>query len=110
MFVQHMLAVTRPGGMVTTVMPHGVLFRGGDEGRIRTGFLDDDLIEAVIGLGPHLFYGTGIPACIPTSEQRIKALQTATVGQGPDGGCVRHADVHIAGPRRTAVAGRGFEA
>ncbi|HEY6791115.1 MAG TPA: N-6 DNA methylase [Trebonia sp.] len=35
MFVQHMLAVTRPGGMVTTVMPHGVLFRGGDEGRIR---------------------------------------------------------------------------
>lgn len=64
MFVQHMLAVTRPGGMVTTVMPHGVLFRGGDEGRIRTGFLNDDLIEAVIGLGPQLFYGTGIPACI----------------------------------------------
>lgn len=64
MFVQHMLAVTRPGGMVTTVMPHGVLFRGGDEGRIRTGFLDHDLIDAVIGLGPQLFYGTGIPACI----------------------------------------------
>lgn len=64
MFVQHMLAVTRPGGMVTTVMPHGVLFRGGDEGRIRTGFLNDDIIEAVIGLGPQLFYGTGIPACI----------------------------------------------
>jgi type I restriction enzyme M protein len=64
MFVQHMLAVTRPGGMVTTVMPHGVLFRGGDEGRIRTGFLKDDLIDAVIGLGPQLFYGTGIPACI----------------------------------------------
>jgi len=64
MFVQHMLGVTRPGGMVTTVMPHGVLFRGGDEGRIRTGFLNDDLIEAVIGLGPQLFYGTGIPACI----------------------------------------------
>jgi type I restriction enzyme M protein len=64
MFVQHMLAVTRPGGMVTTVMPHGVLFRAGDEGRIRTGFLIDDLVEAVIGLGPQLFYGTGIPACI----------------------------------------------
>lgn len=64
MFVQHMLGVTRPGGMVTTVMPHGVLFRGGDEGRIRTGFLNDDLIEGVIGLGPQLFYGTGIPACI----------------------------------------------
>jgi len=64
MFVQHMLAVTRPGGMVTTVMPHGVLFRGGDERRIRTGFLNDDVIDAVIGLGPQLFYGTGIPACI----------------------------------------------
>ena len=64
MFVQHMLAVTRPGGMVTTVMPHGVLFRAGDERRIRTGFLNDDVIEAVIGLGPQLFYGTGIPACI----------------------------------------------
>jgi type I restriction enzyme M protein len=64
MFVQHMLAVTRPGGMVTTVMPHGVLFRAGDEGRIRTGFLNDDMVEAVIGLGPQLFYGTGIPACI----------------------------------------------
>ncbi|WP_275293444.1 N-6 DNA methylase [Amycolatopsis sp. La24] len=64
MFVQHMLAVTRPGGLVTTVMPHGVLFRSGDEGKIRSGFLNDDLIEAVIGLGPQLFYGTGIPACI----------------------------------------------
>jgi type I restriction enzyme M protein len=64
MFVQHMLAVTRTDGMVATVMPHGVLFRGGDEGRIRTGMLDDDVIEAVIGLGPQLFYGTGIPACI----------------------------------------------
>lgn len=64
MFVQHMLAVTRPGGMVTTVMPRGVLFRAGDEGRIRSGFLNDDVIDAVIGLGPQLFYGTGIPACI----------------------------------------------
>ena len=64
MFVQHMLGVTRPGGMITTVMPHGVLFRGGEEGRIRTGFLNGDLIEAVVGLGPQLFYGTGIPACI----------------------------------------------
>ena len=64
MFVQHMLAVTRHNGLVTTVMPHGVLFRGGEEGKIRTGLLDDDIIEAVIGLGPQLFYGTGIPACI----------------------------------------------
>lgn len=64
MFVQHMLAVTKPTGLVTTVMPHGVLFRGGEEAKIRSGLLDDDIIEAVIGLGPQLFYGTGIPACI----------------------------------------------
>ncbi|MBC7762057.1 MAG: SAM-dependent DNA methyltransferase [Candidatus Saccharibacteria bacterium] len=64
MFVQHMLGVTRSDGVVTTVMPHGVLFRGGEEGKIRTGLLDADAIEAVIGLGPQLFYGTGIPACV----------------------------------------------
>ncbi|HEX2688439.1 MAG TPA: class I SAM-dependent DNA methyltransferase [Kofleriaceae bacterium] len=64
MFVQHMLAVLRPGGMVVTVMPHGVLFRGGDERTIRTGILDADMLDAVIGLGSNLFYGTGIPACI----------------------------------------------
>lgn len=70
MFVQHMLAVTRTDGMVATVMPHGVLFRGGDEGKIRSGLLDDDIIEAVIGLGPQLFYGTGIPACIVILRQK----------------------------------------
>src|SRR5205823_8583611 len=64
LFVQHMLSVLRPGGMVVTVMPHGVLFRGGAEKDIPTGILDEDMLEAVIGLGPNLFYGTGIPACI----------------------------------------------
>jgi type I restriction enzyme M protein len=64
MFVQHMLSVLRDGGIVATVMPHGVLFRGGEEQRIRTGMLDDDVIDAVIGLAPNLFYGTGIPACV----------------------------------------------
>jgi len=64
MFVQHMLSVLRSGGMVVTVMPHGVLFRGGEEKRIRSGFLDEDILDTVIGLGPNLFYGTGIPACI----------------------------------------------
>jgi type I restriction enzyme M protein len=64
MFAQHMLAVCRPDGMVATVMPHGVLFRGGDEKKIRTKFLKQDLIEAVISLPPNLFYGAGIPACI----------------------------------------------
>lgn len=64
MFAQHMLSVLRPGGMVATVMPHGVLFRGGEEKKIRAGLLDNDQVEAIIGLPPNLFYGTGIPACI----------------------------------------------
>jgi type I restriction enzyme M protein len=64
MFVQHMLALLRQGGVVCTVMPHGVLFRGGAEKEIRKGIINDDLLDAVIGLAPNLFYGTGIPACI----------------------------------------------
>ena len=64
MFAEHMLAVCREGGMVATVMPHGVLFRGGVEKNIRQKFVEEDLIEAIIGLPPNLFYGAGIPACI----------------------------------------------
>lgn len=65
MFVQHMVSVLKGGrGIAATVMPHGVLFRGGAERDIRTRLLDDDIIEAVIGLAPNLFYGTGIPACV----------------------------------------------
>jgi type I restriction enzyme M protein len=64
MFLQHMLSVTRSGGMVGTVMPHGVLFRGGEERTIRQRLLEDDALEAVIGLPANLFYGTGIPAAV----------------------------------------------
>jgi type I restriction enzyme M protein len=64
MFAQHMLAVCKPTGVVTTVMPHGVLFRGGSEKEIRKKFVEQDLIEAIIGLPPNLFYGASIPACI----------------------------------------------
>ena len=63
-FVQHMIASLKPSGRMACVVPHGVLFRGGAEGKIRKGILEDDLIEAVVGLGPNLFYGTGIPAAI----------------------------------------------
>ncbi len=72
MFLQHMLAVTRDGGMVATVLPHGVLFRGGEEKAIRAGIIEDDLLEAVIGVAPNLFYGTGIPACILVLRQRVQ--------------------------------------
>ncbi len=64
MFLQHMLAVLKRGGVVATVMPHGVLFRGGAEGAIRQRIIEEDLLDTVIGLGPNLFYGTGIPAAI----------------------------------------------
>jgi len=64
MFVQHMLASLKPDGHMATVMPHGVLFRGGKEKLIREIFINDDVIEAIISLPPGLFYGTGIPACV----------------------------------------------
>jgi len=72
MFLQHMLSVTRDGGMVATVLPHGVLFRGGEERTIRRGIIEDDLLEAVIGVAPNLFYGTSIPACILVLRQRVQ--------------------------------------
>jgi type I restriction enzyme M protein len=64
MFAQHVLAVLEPDGLGATVMPHGVLFRGGTEKEIRQKIIEDDRLEAVIGLAPNLFYGTGIPACV----------------------------------------------
>lgn len=64
MFVQHMLASLKPNGRMATIMPHGVLFRGGKEKLIRELLLNDDCIEAIVSLPPGLFYGTGIPACV----------------------------------------------
>ncbi len=71
MFVQHMVASLKrraegdaKDGRLAVIMPHGVLFRGGKEKEVRKHFLADGLLEAVIGLPPNLFYGTGIPACI----------------------------------------------
>ncbi|MCA1321976.1 type I restriction-modification system subunit M [Bacillus tianshenii] len=61
-FVSHMVASLNQKGKLGTVVPHGVLFRGGGEGAIRTGILKDDLVEAVIGLPSNVFYGTSIPA------------------------------------------------
>lgn len=73
-FAQHMLASLKADGRMGVVLPHGVLFRSGEEGRIREGLLfgtdaasgnqPGDLFEAIIGLPPALFYNTGIPACI----------------------------------------------
>lgn len=51
-------------GRMAVVLPHGALFRKGAEGRIRMALLEMDLLEAVIGLGPNIFYGTQLAACI----------------------------------------------
>ena len=64
MFVQHMLAMLKADGKMATVMPHGVLFRGGEEKEARKHFIERGWLEAVIGLPAGLFYGTGIPACV----------------------------------------------
>ena len=70
-WVQHMVKSMRePHGRMAVVLPQGALFRGGAEGDIRKRLLQDDLIEAVIGLAPNLFYGTGLAACILVLRQR----------------------------------------
>ncbi|KZD08748.1 type I restriction-modification system subunit M [Oceanibaculum pacificum] len=63
-FVQHMVATLNAKGVCGVVMPHGVLFRGSGDGRIREGMLKADLFEAIIGLPENLFAGTGIPATV----------------------------------------------
>lgn len=69
-FIQHMLASLKPNGVMATITSHGVLFRGGREKAIRKGIIEDDLVEAVIGLPPGLFYGTGISAAILILNRR----------------------------------------
>ena len=64
MFVQHMVAILKDDGRMAVVMPHGVLFRGGEEMRYRSHLINEGLLECVVGLPEGLFYGTGIPACI----------------------------------------------
>lgn len=78
-FVQHMVASLNDKGRMAVVVPHGVLFRGGTEGTIREGLLKADLIDAVIGLGPNLFYGTGIPAAIILINKRKPAARRGKV-------------------------------
>ncbi len=64
-FVLHMLASLASDGRMAVVLPHGVLFRGAAEGRIRRALIEKkNVLDAVIGLPANLFYGTGIPACI----------------------------------------------
>lgn len=63
-FLLHMLKSLKSTGKAAVILPHGVLFRGGAEGSIRTRLIQQGVIHAIIGLPANLFYGTGIPACI----------------------------------------------
>lgn len=63
-FISHMIETLNEYGKLGVVVPHGVLFRGGSEGKIRQKMIEDNLLEAVVGLPAQLFYGTGIPAAI----------------------------------------------
>lgn len=64
-FISHMVEIMLPGeGRGAVIVPHGVLFRGGSEGHIREKLIEENLLEAVIGLPANLFYGTGIPTAI----------------------------------------------
>jgi type I restriction enzyme M protein len=64
-WIQHMIASMDPvAGRMAVVLPHGVLFRKGIEGKIREAILKDDLLETVVGLGANIFYGTSLAACL----------------------------------------------
>lgn len=64
-WVQHMVkSMTYPHGRIAVVLPHGALFRRGKEGEIRKKLLEKDVLEAVIGLGPNIFYGASLAACV----------------------------------------------
>ena len=79
-FLQHMLAMLKTDGRMGVVLPHGVLFRGSSEGKIREGLLKADLIEGIVGLPSALFYNTGIPASILIlNKQKQQHLQNKVI-------------------------------
>ncbi len=72
-WVQHMIKSLKPNtGRMAIILPHGVLFRKGAEGKIRQALIEKDLLEAVIGLGANIFYGTQLAACILVFSQNKK--------------------------------------
>jgi type I restriction enzyme M protein len=80
-WVQHMIKSMKPKtGRMAVVLPHGALFRKGAEGRIRQVLIENDLLEAVIGLGPSIFYGTQLAACILVfRQQKTKARKKKVI-------------------------------
>ena len=69
-FLLHDLYHLKPDGIMTIVLPHGVLFRGGEEGEIRKNLIENNHIDAIIGLPANIFFGTGIPTIIMVLKQK----------------------------------------
>lgn len=69
-FLLHDLYHLKPNGIMAIVLPHGVLFRGGEEGAIRKQLIENDHLETIIGLPPNIFFGTGIPTVILVLRQK----------------------------------------
>jgi len=84
-FVLHMLHSLSEGGRMGVVLPHGVLFRGASEGKIRKQIIDLNLLDAVIGLPSNLFFGTGIPACILVFKQNRNIKDVLFIDSSGDG-------------------------
>jgi type I restriction enzyme M protein len=84
-FVQHMLYSLAEDGRMAVILPHGVLFRGASEGRIRKQIIDMNLLDAVIGLPEALFYGTGIPACIMVFKKNRKRRDVLFIDASGEG-------------------------
>jgi type I restriction enzyme M protein len=78
-WVQHMIKSMNSNGRMAVVLPHGALFRKGAEGRIREALLRQDLLEAVIGLGSNIFYGTSLAACVLVFKQHKPATKKGKV-------------------------------
>ena len=69
-FLLHDLYHLKPDGIMTIVLPHGVLFRGGEEGNIRKNLIEQNNIDAIIGLPANIFFGTGIPTIVMVLRQK----------------------------------------
>lgn len=78
-FLLHDLYHIKPDGIVNIVLPHGVLFRGGEEGNIRKNLIENNHIDAIIGLPPNIFFGTGIPTIIMVLKHRKKSTDVLII-------------------------------
>ena len=78
-FLLHDLFHIKPDGIMTIVLPHGVLFRGGEEGEIRKNLIENNHIDTIIGLPANIFFGTGIPTIIIVLKQKRENTDTIII-------------------------------